>query len=702
MVLLLIAFMLASIAAVPFMPRTAAAVEPTRFSPSAAPLQEDTINHIVDTLGNEEVMAESIDPLLEHYMKTGEMDDTMILSPDGEVQVILYVEPRLKMNAIREYAEVKWTFDAKLLKVVYARVSSPSDVKLLKGLPGVRYLSADCLFEERPYAPGPGPEVEGIDTYMIRDVVGATDVMDEYGYDGSGVIVGFKDGAIDFSQPDMKDAIAVNGTGFPMSYDPSGWAIELMTLANNTNVENATAWLEAGYLLTYEDDGKYYLNVTGWDPIISDTQYTTDHMFGWYFDFYGSYFGWANFTEFLYGELWKDWEIPAPSPTHNYTTGWLYQRRNADADVGRVRLFAPALIMNNSKLVFDFNGSKAFSYYHNGYMYHAPMAYNVSAQADRDYFTGLMDWSFVDDWDDGYVFEVDGNNVIAADTDNDGEDDWGLGSFCWAMDAIDYHGSYFNVTVPGAPEEELFCGMRSDGLGYALLFPIDIQHGHWTGATVGSRGVVDHDVHEDGNPVKLPGIANGSTLISAHAFSGGSALETEFWAAGFHLGADGNWTYTGQHKAHIHSNSWGYSWGSYVEQTYLGLIWDMMAVPGFIHASNPGTLYLFSAGNEGPGYMTTGPPTTSPAVVSVGGTWISHRYDEDGWYGPNLSYNQEAPGASKGPSYIGLVKPDVLTPYAFGVNPHSLDKANFYDTSYYWWSGTSLACPIAAGAALSY
>ena len=660
--------------------------------------EDDVISNIVERLGDDELLMERIDPLLSKYIEYGEIDDKLALSPEGEVQVILYIEPELKISALRAYADVKWTFDAKLLKVVHAQVHSSKDLGLLTELPGVRYVGADCLLDEVTYSADLNPEIEGIDMYKIRDVIGATEAWATYGYNGSGIIVGFRDSAIDFSQPDMKDAIAVNGTGHPMSYDPSGWAIELMTIANNSYVENITEWLDAGYLLTYESGSKYYLNVSGWDPAVSDTQYNNvENMLGFYFDYYSEILGWANFSEFVYDELWNDWEIPAPSPTHNYTTGWLYQRRNADADVGRVRLFAPALIMNNSKLVFDFNGSKAFSYLHTGYMYEAPQFYDINNQADRDFFTDLMDWSFIDDWNDGYVFEVDGKNVIAADTDNDGIDDWGFGSFCWAYDSVDYHDRWFNNIIPGTPEEELFCGMRKDGLGYALLFPIDIQHGHWTGATVGSRGEIDHDVHENNNPVKLPGIAKGATLISCQAYSGGSSLESEFWAAGFHLAPDGNWTYTGQHKAHIHSNSWGYSWGTYVEQTYLGIIWDMMAVPGFIHVSNPGTLFLFSVGNEGPGYMTTGPPATSPAVISVGGTWITHRYDEDGFYGPQLSYNHEAPGASKGPSYVGLVKPDILAPYGYGVSPHSLDKANFYDTSYYWWAGSSLACTIAAG-----
>jgi hypothetical protein len=699
MVLLVIAFMLAQIAAVPFMPRFAAAVEPTKFSPSSAPVQEEVIDKAIETLGNPELMAEKVAPALDNYMKTGEIADDFALSSKGEVQVLIYLDPSAKMKEIRANAEIIWNFDARLLKVVYAKVSSPAKCKDLSEVAGVLYLSADTLIT-RPYEKvSPGVSDEPFN-FKMQEVVGATDVIATDGYDGSDVIVGYYDSAVDFSQPDMQDAMAVDDDGFPLSYDPSGWGIELMTLANNTAVDNVTAWLEAGYLLTYEMEGKYYLNVTGWDPVVSDTAYTIDNMFGYYWDVYEYYLAGGfrqNLTEFTYGVLWQDWEIPAPT-ANNYTTGWLYQRRGSD--YGFRRFWSPALMLDNERLIFDFNGSKAFSTMHNGWRYGAPREINLNLTADRDYIEGMMDWSFVDDFDDGYVFEVDGNNVIAADTDNDGEDDWGFGAFCWSHDQIGYFDSWFNVTLPGTDEEELFCGIRGDGLGYALLFPVDISHGHWTGAAVASRGVVEHDVYNDEDNLQtLPGVAPGSKIISVGGYSGGSTTGGQFWGAGFHLAPDGNWTYTGEHKAHIHSNSWGYSWGSYVEQTYLGLVWDCMAVPGYIDESNPGTLFLFSAGNEGPGYMTTGPPTTSPAVVSVGGTWINHRYEEEGWYGPELSYNQEAPSASKGPSYLGLVKPDVLAPYAFGANPNPFQIPIFGDLSYHWWSGTSLACPIAAGVA---
>jgi hypothetical protein len=167
--------------------------------------------------------------------------------------------------------------------------------------------------------------------------------------------------------------------------------------------------------------------------MVSDTGYSIDHMFGYYWDVYEYYLAGGyrqNLTEFTYGVLWQDWEIPAPT-AHNYTTGWLYQRRGSD--YGFRRYWSPALMLDNERLIFDFNGSKAFSTMHNGWRYAAPREINLNLTADRDYIEGMMDWSFVDDFDDGYVFEVDGDNVIAADTDNDGDDDWGFGAFFGRM-----------------------------------------------------------------------------------------------------------------------------------------------------------------------------------------------------------------------------------------------------------------------------
>ncbi|MHA1929299.1 MAG: S8 family serine peptidase, partial [Candidatus Thorarchaeota archaeon] len=68
---------------------------------------------------------------------------------------------------------------------------------------------------------------------------------------------------------------------------------------------------------------------------------------------------------------------------------------------------------------------------------------------------------------------------------------------------------------------------------------------------------------------------------------------------------------------------------------------------------------------------------------------------EDG----QLQLNQEAWFASNGPSFVGPVKPDLVAPSIFGRSPNPFHNV-WLDVgeSSRWWSGTSLACPIAAGA----
>jgi hypothetical protein len=153
-------------------------------------------------------------------------------------------------------------------------------------------------------------------------------------------------------------------------------------------------------------------------------------------------------------------------------------------------------------------------------------------------------------------------------------------------------------------------------------------------------------------------------------FSDGSTEGAAFWSAGYHLQADGNWTYTGQHQANISSNSWGFT-SDVIELTYLGLVWDAVSAPGFIHPSAGGTLFVTSAGNDGADYMSSGPFATSPSVVAVGASMATHFYDEDGAFGPNLLDSpQVIDFSSNGPQFMGMVKPEVVAPGFVGYNPN--------------------------------
>jgi hypothetical protein len=136
-------------------------------------------------------------------------------------------------------------------------------LKQLKAVDGIQYIQADYFLEPEPIV-DLANEVEP-SMFVINDMIGATGTYAS-GYSGTGVVVGVVDSGVDFSQKDMRNAEYNNGT-YPMSYDPSSMGLTEMVIGNSTAVTNTTTWLEAGNLLTYEMGGKYYLNVTGWDPV---------------------------------------------------------------------------------------------------------------------------------------------------------------------------------------------------------------------------------------------------------------------------------------------------------------------------------------------------------------------------------------------------------------------------------------------------
>jgi subtilisin family serine protease len=327
---------------------------------------------------------------------------------------------------------------------------------------------------------------------------------------------------------------------------------------------------------------------------------------------------------------------------------------------------------------------------------------DLNVTADRDWVVGMMDWSFVDDVDEGYMYGVGAGKdpIAAADLDDDGMDDIGLGALSWAYDSL----GYLSVT-----DEVLFCGISENNLAFNLLTAgtySSSAHGHWCAAAAASRGVVDHQIYNQNDPTNhenytLEGIAPGAKLIATKGLTDGGDVIAEFWAAGFHLAADGNFTYQEDagHKAHMISNSWGYVGGSRLDLTYLTLAWDLLSAPGIIDDDYPGTLFFVSAGNSGADYMTSSPPATAFSTVSVGATYVPHIYENIYAEGQETT-SQQVWFSSNGPSFIGAPKPDVVAPGLFGANPTPFHNVwgNFGD-SYTWWSGTSLACPIATGVA---
>ena len=129
------------------------------------------------------------------------------------------------------------------------------------------------------------------------------------------------------------------------------------------------------------------------------------------------------------------------------------------------------------------------------------------------------------------------------------------------------------------------------------------------------------------------------------------------------------------------SNSWGGGAGGSYDASaseYDYLVRDSRADQD----GNQSLTVVFSAGNSGPGGGTIDPPSTAKNVISVGAT-------------DDSSGNSIADFSSRGPCDDGRIKPDIMAP---GVNVNSA-RGNS-GNSYHTMSGTSMSCPVVAGATL--
>jgi hypothetical protein len=165
-----------------------------------------------------------------------------------------------------------------------------------------------------------------------------------------------------------------------------------------------------------------------------------------------------------------------------------------------------------------------------------------------------------------------------------------------------------------------------------------------------------------------------------------------------------NWTYTGNHHAHMISNSWG----GVVHETSAynfvsGTEWYSWLIDYL--TAYTGTLFIVGSNNAGIGYGTTTYPS-SAATLSVGASTSYHifqnLYDNNSNWVPGG--DQIVYYSGNGPTWMGIPKPNVV---AVGAGSFVPDAVGYGDgdgtTAFGIFSGTSLATPLTAGvAALVY
>jgi subtilisin family serine protease len=642
----------------------------------------------------------AVDPLLVSWEESGVVNPEIVTDSHGAVSALLIASPDVNMDSIRAFVEIDWWVELVAIRVMKISISTPDAIDKLVGIEGVGQIDADLwkfpvtddLVKELDVSTTT-PE-RGVDMNVIKDVVGATGTVAS-GYDGTGVLVGHIDTGADFGNPELQDAYSID------SYDGTGEGLTPMWYYGNSTAVNATAWLADGNLLTYVDSGAVYLNVSGWDPLLN--------MYGSLRYLYGDgspgvgYVGGPGFI-WLYAWAWgidinetwvesikQDWKLPALANLATgepYQVNWIFQQMATPY----AKIFAPAVVYNgtdnNFHLVINWEDTDAWNNLWTGGFYYETLDL-ADNSTDLDMIYDLFDWDFTDDFADGEIYDLT-NPIVAHDYTGDMIDDFSLGALSWCYDAFEF-GS--DVLFHGFSDAGDFCLYWDDG-----------SHGTATALHVAGQGLYNWWNADNESYFKMEGIAPGADIVSVRALSGASDYGSYLWVCGFTMNeTSGEFYYTGAHETDVVTNSWGWITEPASQMDYLAFTWEILSTPAILDPAYAGVFHVFSAGNEGPGYMTTGPPGAATGVLTVGASTSSHWLDY--LYGPDQPIEGIASFSSKGPGFTGYSKPDVLAPglagYS-GVPWYYMYYDSVWDLgadNYTLFSGTSQSAPVTAGVA---
>jgi subtilisin family serine protease len=509
------------------------------------------------------------------------------------------------------------------------------------------------------------------DMFRVRGVLGVTQVNSTLHLQGDGVKVAIVDTGTDFSNPNMAASYARDSNRVPLALDPDGAGIVL----TNTTLSRFTN--SSGVFLNMLSKGhgtrvSIYLGAITYPTVVLPLMWDiSNYRIG------------ADATHFIVSQsgvyhFGLAFEItPAGF--------WLFPTLVVDSKVAG----------NYDTVYIDFNSAAAAS---------------VHFIAESLKFNTKADWSFADDTPHHLG---DGTEVLSADLNGDGVSDISAGLLgARVLDvfgAVQKPGSKFDFDL-GALSGNVLSPMDPGGNYVGVMY--DNQgHGSQTAANVASSGSYPYDVYGNGTKYKLPGVAPNAKIIAIKALYIGDILYGWMWASGLDYNAgSGKWTYSGNHKADIISNSWGVSvWPllvSGLDYDVASLLEDVLSLPKSLSPDYPGTIFTQAIGNGGPGYGTITTPASSAFGITVGAStsWhVASQFSSTGlsYYGGSSSYADDVVGWSdRGPGLTGVSKPDVVNIGAFAFVPEDIMSAGG-DGRKAWsfFGGTSEATPLTAGVA---
>lgn len=314
------------------------------------------------------------------------------------------------------------------------------------------------------------------------------------------------------------------------------------------------------------------------------------------------------------------------------------------------------------------------------------VAYNsTTSMWDTVYVDLLNDKTFINDKPC-----TRGDEISYVDYYNEATDEWDASSWNAGDGIADISGGMIYWVSDGIntlPLADLFyMGPPIPSQGEIVAFAGEFLLGdsHGTGCAASAAGT---GKSMDG---LLAGMAPGASLICVPTYNSASVIDIWLTAV---LGYDGS-PGTGD-EANIASNSYG--WDSTARESGLDIL---SAFNYFIAYLVPDTLWCWSTGNGGPGYGTANAVTHPLAVMVGAASSMGYRYLM-GIGTDNVMYGDVIPFSDHGPTKSGKLDTDVIAAGAWGLTPAPLYL--FLDSpdgnnSWMTFGGTSMACPVTAGA----
>ncbi len=309
---------------------------------------------------------------------------------------------------------------------------------------------------------------------------------------------------------------------------------------------------------------------------------------------------------------------------------------------------------------------------------------------------GVYDTVYVD-LNDDYVFGNDkpvtvGSPEAWADFYNAGTDTWDFSAWNAGDGVADISGGMVYFIADGANPIP-YSDVLANRYGLYNPYPYDGDlvafmlgdvlapggdHGTLCASSIVAQNVTGH----------VLGFAPDARMIAVgNIYAGGFSYDIYNFVAEGYDGIDS----TGD-EAQIASASFGYS-GVFNDG------WDYEArYVEFNTLIYPNTGFSVSTGNGGHGFGTITSPSSSNGVISVGAsTSYNKELGVEGFEDANQStFGDVQPWSNRGPSTLGMPKPDIVTVGAWATGDGALNSF-FGAPPWTVWGGTSLSAPATAG-----